>query len=211
MRRSGALTILTPRPAAAASALCLVLAIASAARAQSAPDAAPPRISERAQREADGPMRWIKLHSETVRRSDARKAAAAPVPASQPTLVAKAPVGPSRASATTIAAAALAARADIDAAADERLDTSSLVSIDHVDPEWDEDVLRKLRKGHVVVRFQVAVDGYLSRIQIVESTNSRLTGPAMAAVMQWRFAPIAEPRIATAEFGFDIDAATSTR
>jgi TonB family protein len=80
-----------------------------------------------------------------------------------------------------------------------------LVPIDRAEPEWDDELLRSLRKGRVLVRFNVAEDGYLSRIQIVESTHSRLTGPAMAAVMQWRFEPPAEPRTATVEFGFDID------
>jgi len=135
-----------------------------------------------------------------------RSAQARPT-APPPTIVAMAtPTVPTSAAARTAAAAAPVAGPP---AAEEPEDTAEgeLIPIDKVDPEWDDDVLRQLRKGHVVVKFRVAEDGYLSRIQILESTNSKLIGPAMAAVMQWRFQPVAEPRVATVEFGFDIDAA----
>ena len=211
----------------AGAALLLALAGGAPAMAQPAEQAEPGKgISERTLREAEGPMRWIKLHSETVRKSEeSRKAAAATSatpPAVRPTAAANtrptervvaADKAPAARTAANGAAAPAASRAQELAARspDESVDTASLVAIDHVEPEWDDEVLRRLRKGRVVVRFQVAQDGYLSRIQIVESTNSRLTGPAMAAVMQWRFAPIPEPCVATAEFGFDIDGEAARR
>lgn len=125
-------------------------------------------------------------------------ATAAAAPATSPTLLASTATT-SQSQSAARAAAALGAKP---AEADE---PEALVSIDKVDPEWDEDLLRTLRKGRVLVRFHVAEDGYLSRIQIVESSHSKLTGPAMAAVMQWRFEPIPEPRVATVEFGFDVE------
>ena len=110
-------------------------------------------------------------------------------------------VGQKQEAPASAASELVAAAARVDSAAEER----SLVTVDRAEPEWDEDVIRSLRKGRVVVRFIVAEDGYLSRIQIVESTSTKLTGPAMAAVMQWRFEPITEPRVATVEFGFDME------
>jgi TonB family protein len=174
-----------------------------------AQDAQPPaRLSERVLREADSPFRWIKIHSESVRKTDDARRAAASATATKPVAVAKpVPVrsaAAAPASAVLLASAAPAARSE---PADSRDadDGAVLVTVDRAEPEWDDELLRRLRKGRVVVRFHVAQDGYLSRIEIVESTSPRLTGPAMAAVMQWRFEPIAEPRVATAEFGFDVD------
>lgn len=179
---------------------------AGLALAQSGSEPAADNISERTRRDAESPMRWIKIHSESVRRAEeARKAAAAKpaaaAPSPAPRNAAARPVA--AAPAASVAAAAAPARAATPPANEPP--EPALISIDRVEPEWDDELLRTLRKGRVVLRFHVAEDGYLSRMQIVESTSSRLTGPAMAAVMQWRFEPIAEPRVATAEFGFDID------
>lgn len=203
--------------AALAAALLATMGMA-AAQPASAP-VAPAAMSERVMRDADSPFRWIKIQAETVRK-------AAPPPAPAPAVVAApAPPAPKTASAKPAAAASrpvrlASANVPPDTVASSPLAASSLpaavtapkleqieqlVNIDRADPEWDEDVMRNLRKGRVVVRFNVAEDGYLSRIQIVESTNSRLTGPVMGAVMQWRFQPISEPQVATVEFGFDLD------
>ena len=182
-----------------ASLAIALLATLSSVQAQVPPAGAePPKgISERALRDAESPFRWIRIHSESERKAEARKAAAA---AAAPPVRAQAkPAAPAR------VAAMPAPVPDAPVAVPEEPPEASLVTIDRVDPEWDDELLRTLRKGRVVVRFHVSEDGYLSRMQIVDSTNSRLTGPAMAAVMQWRFEPIPEPRVATAEFGFDID------
>lgn len=184
-----------------------LLAALPSAQAQVPPAGAePPKgISERALRDAESPFRWIRIHSESERKAEARKAAAAqaaaPAPAQAPRTQAK-PAVPARIA---------AAPAPIASAATEDTSEAALVTIDRVEPEWDDELLRTLRKGRVVVRFHVSEDGYLSRMQIVDSTHSRLTGPAMAAVMQWRFEPIPETRVATAEFGFDIDSPQRTR
>jgi TonB family protein len=214
------------RLAALAAALLAIFGSASAQQPPPAESSARAGVSERVMRDAESPMRWIKMHSETLRRSEeSRKLAAATAAASAapPSVVASPPVATSSRSAAAkaspsaatakpqrlaqkqeapaSAASEPAAAARVDSAVEER----SLVTVDRAEPEWDEDVIRSLRKGRVVVRFIVAEDGYLSRIQIVESTSSKLTGPAMAAVMQWRFEPIAEPRVATVEFGFDME------
>lgn len=166
-------------------------AAAAAAAAAAAPAPAPPTAA--AARPARSP-------------ATARAPAAPAAPAVTAQASAATPATLLASTATTAqsqsAAQAASALAPRPAEAEE---SEALVSIDKVDPEWDEELLRTLRKGRVLVRFHVAEDGYLSRIQIVESTHSKLTGPAMAAVMQWRFEPIPEPRVATVEFGFDVE------
>lgn len=205
------------RLAALAAAL---LATVGMAGAQQAPSTPPARtgVSERAQRDAESPFRWIRIQSETVRKAAVAPTAASAVTAASPaparTAAAKpAPAKPVRLAAVAPAQAVAGASAVLQPAAEVPVASppaakpieEPLVNIDRADPEWDEDLMHALRRGHVVVRFNVAEDGYLSRIQIVESSNSRLTGPVMGALMQWRFEPIAEPRVATVEFGFDLD------
>ena len=218
------------RLAALAAALLATFGMASA---QQAPASEPrANMSERVLRDADSPMRWIKIQSESVRKAAASVAAASSPPppaaatpqatktasakaaAPKPLRVASAAIAATAtqdgianargSTSSTVAAAATAATANASPRADNSTD-EALVNIDRADPEWDEDLMRNLRRGRVVVRFNVAEDGYLSRIQIVESSNSRLTGPVMGALMQWRFEPITEPRVATVEFGFDMD------
>jgi TonB family protein len=207
------------RLAALAAALLATMGIASAQPA-SAPATPAAAVSERVLRDADSPFRWIKIHTETVRKA----ASPPPPPAPAPAVVAPSPAPKTAGAKPSVAASKpvrlAAANTTSEQIASSPSTTSSLpaavtapkleqveqlVNIDRADPEWDEDVMRNLRKGRVVVRFNVAEDGYLSRIQIVESTNSRLTGPVMGAVMQWRFQPISEPQVATVEFGFDLD------
>ena len=208
------------RLAALAAALLATFGVASAQQA-SAPE--PPGMSQRVLRDADSPFRWIRIQSESVRKAAAAPATPAPSPSPavappSPTKTAsiKAPsprplrvvpaatVTPEVKAGSSPPLATSATPANASPHADNTAE-EPLVNIDRADPEWDEDVMRKLRRGRVVVRFNVAEDGYLSRIQIVESSNSRLTGPVMGALMQWRFQPIAEPRVATVEFGFDLD------
>jgi TonB family protein len=181
----------------------------------------PPSMSQRVLRDADSPMRWIKIQSESVRKAAAPAAlassaspAVAPPPATKtastkavPPKLRVAPTATPTRDATAGTNPQLASSA-APASAPPHADNTTVEALDNIDradPEWDEDVMRRLRHGRVVVRFNVAEDGYLSRIQIVESSNSRLTGPVMGALMQWRFQPIAEPRVATVEFGFDLD------
>jgi TonB family protein len=205
-----------------AALVAALLATVNVATAQpAAPPAQPAAMSERVMRDADSPFRWIKIQSETVRKAVApapapapvvvaapppppatRTASAKPAPAaSKPVRLAMANTQPDPTASSPMAASPLPAA--VTAPKLEQIE--QLVNIDRADPEWDEDLMRTLRKGRVVVRFNVAEDGYLSRIQIVESTNSRLTGPVMGAVMQWRFQPISEPQVATVEFGFDLE------
>ncbi len=206
------------RLAALAAALLATFGVASA---QQAP-AIEPRsgMSERVLRDADSPMRWIKIQSESVRKAAASSLqASAPSPAGVSPPALKTASAKSAAPAKRLPVVSAVAAADAGANANGATSTATantaprvdnateepLVAIDRADPEWDEDVMRRLRHGRVVVRFNVAEDGYLSRIQIVESSNSRLTGPVMGALMQWRFERIAEPRVVTVEFGFDLD------
>jgi TonB family protein len=206
--------------AALAAALLATFGMASA---QQQPPASEPRssMSERVLRDADSPMRWIKIQSESARKaavSAAQASSPSPAVVSPPaTKTASLKAAPSlkplrvasaAATATDTVSNARVATSMPTANAAPRVDNATeepLVTIDRADPEWDEDVMQRLRHGRVVVRFNVAEDGYLSRIQIVESSNSRLAGPVMGALMQWRFEPIAEPRVATVEFGFDLD------
>ncbi len=206
-----------------ALAVALAASVPSPARAQTQTqaDLGSAQISERVRRDAESPMRWIKIHSENARQAEEAKtaaAAAAAATARRPAAKTVAAPAPARAAADASAATQAANATPPQQAAaikvpeafasptpPEDTPEAALISIDRVDPEWDDELLRTLRKGRVVVRFHVAEDGYLSRMQIVESTHSKLTGPAMAAVMQWRFEPLAEPRTATVEFGFDTE------
>ena len=97
-------------------------------------------------------------------------------------------VVPDRARATADDAAPtpvnVAAAAPIDVAGDV------LKPISQAEPEFPASVLRGLRNGQVQVRFNVLPDGSVSEPAVVESSNRRLNPSVLAAVAQWKFAPI---------------------
>jgi TonB family protein len=56
--------------------------------------------------------------------------------------------------------------------------------------------------GTVKVAFEVKADGSTTDVKILQSTNRRLNGPALAAVQGWRFQPIEEARPVEIDFVF---------
>lgn len=56
--------------------------------------------------------------------------------------------------------------------------------------------------GTVKVAFEVLTNGTTSDVKVVQSTNRRLNGPALAAVQAWRFQPIDEARSLEIDFVF---------
>lgn len=174
--------------------------------------------AERLRRDAESPLRWIRVHAETPARPAA--AASAPAaPARRPpsrgpvkSAAAKSEVvktEPAKAEVAKPAAPTsdLAARPP-DAPASRpaepaRAALPELVLREQAAPDWDEAVLRTLRRGRVALAFEVDTDGRIRNAAIAESSDARLNDAALAAIGQWRFEPPAQPRKASIEFGFD--------
>ncbi|MFG6488058.1 TonB family protein [Roseateles sp. BYS78W] len=59
------------------------------------------------------------------------------------------------------------------------------------------------RNGFARVKFTVAPDGTVSKVEVIGASHSRLGTSAVDAVKQWRFAPIPTPREVAIEFAFN--------
>jgi TonB family protein len=135
--------------------------------------------------------------------SDATAAAQAPVATEAPA-AAPAPSG---------MAAALVAPAVPTAAETARQATSAPVEVDDTplavlsatEPEFPPNVVRRLRKGTVQVRFEVQPDGRVTNASVVQTTSRSLDDAALEAVSTWRFKPVRAPRSAVVDLGFDLD------
>lgn len=219
----------------AAQLLLVVLgggACAAAAWGQAPAPAEPATApSERVKRDAEKPFQWILLQSDKPRKAregsgSAGAAAAAPAaraprstPASpKPAVAAEAPAPtaalpvpvaePTPATVTALQPAPGAiplplpepAAADSDAEADEALEL-----VQQVPPSFPRAVMLDMRKGSVQVRFKVQADGTVAEPAVLKSTHPRLNKPVLAAVGQWKFKPVREPREAAVELGFDLD------
>jgi TonB family protein len=79
-----------------------------------------------------------------------------------------------------------------------------LILLHQVDPEFPAAIVRRQKKGAVVVRFEVQVDGSVKQVEVTKSSNPRLNAAALAAVAQWRFEPLSRPQSASAELAFDL-------
>ncbi|MET0517284.1 MAG: TonB family protein, partial [Burkholderiaceae bacterium] len=77
--------------------------------------------------------------------------------------------------------------------------------VKRVEPEFSRQLLNNLRAGSVNVRFTVQPDGSVAQVEALSATNKRLAGAAIAAVAQWRFAPVPRARDARVELGFRLD------
>jgi TonB family protein len=164
--------------------------------------------AERLRRDAESPMRWIKLHAES--------SAPAPVPAAPAARPAPAKPAPRKAAAGAPAAeapavpaapapAAVTAPPPAPAPASAPAPGAELTALRRSEPQWDAALMGALRRGRVEVRFSVASDGRLTLAEVIASTDARLDGAALAAMRQWRFAPMSAARTASVEFGFDLD------
>lgn len=129
-----------------------------------------------------------------------------PAPTADP-----APVAPAKAEIAAVQPAPSAAPlplpgspvADTEADADEALQL-----VQQVPPSFPRAVMLDLRKGSVQVRFKVQADGTVAEPAVLKSTHPRLNKAVLAAVGQWRFKPVREPREpreAAVELGFDLD------
>jgi TonB family protein len=159
---------------------------------------------ERAQRDADSPLRWIKLHADTPTKV-APSNAESPRPAAERTVPGK-PLRPA-AAATARPAHAASAAAPIPPAKDlaPPPEEIEIAPLRRTDPQWDAELMGALRRGRVEVRFTVAANGTLAAAQVLSSTNPQLDAAALAALSQWRFAPMSTVHSASVEFGFDLD------
>lgn len=194
--------------------LALLLGVPTAARAQVS--AADQEAMERAKRAAESPMRWIKLQADSAKAAPVSPAPAKPAAPSPKRAVSaakpNAPASQGAAAAAPPSAAEAAAPpvasnppASAAAQADAGLPRAQeIVTLERVDPQWGDALMQSLRKGRVVVSFEVNAEGQLSRSQVVSSTSSRLDAVALAVLKQWRFQPMDMGRSATAEFGFDL-------
>ena len=79
-----------------------------------------------------------------------------------------------------------------------------LKPVSQVEPSFPVNLVRTLRIGQVKVMFTVLPDGSVAEPSVVGSSNARLNAAALAAVAQWRFAPVRKPQHGLVDLGFNI-------
>lgn len=121
------------------------------------------------------------------------------VPDTAPAPVAAA--APSASAATSLAAAAEAVE-PAPAEPDEppEVPLKLLAKVEPVIPRQLQQ--QSFRNGFAQVRFNVAADGSVHRVEVIKASHTRLGMAAVDAVRQWRFAPIPQPRDAAVEIAF---------
>ena len=177
--------------------------------------------AERAQRDADKVLQWIRIQADkpVQRVQPATKAAGPPPPPlTKPAVAVAAADGTSASTeaavpyeATLVASARIVTRTVAplpDAPAvvapwPELMLPLKLLS--RVEPEMPRQLQANIRTGLVLVRFTVQPDGRVAAPEVVQTTNQRMSAAALEAVLQWRFAPISQARLATVEVGFSRD------
>lgn len=182
---------------------------------------------ERAQRQADNVMRWIKVHSDKPRTSPAKpveptapqanksahvapqKTAAVEAPVADPVkpvaAAAAEPVEPVPVVAPSPVAPPVAASAAVAKAQEPppEEDEIPLKAIAQDQPVIPRNTLASLNAvAKVMVQFTVETNGNVRDVQVLSSNRSQLNRPTITAVSQWRFEPIKAPRIAQVEFDF---------
>lgn len=192
--------------------LALLIGVPSAVHAQA--PAADQDAMERAKRAAEAPMRWIKLQADNAKAVPAPPAPAKPVASPKRAVSAAKPNSaavqvPTATAAEPAAAVTPPVASSPPASAAVQADAGlpraqEIVTLERVDPQWDDALMQSLRKGRVVVSFEVNAEGQLARSQVVSSSSARLDAVALAVLLQWRFQPMDMARSATAEFGFDL-------
>ncbi len=189
--------------------------------------------AERAKRDADKVFQLIMIHSDKPRsksgvakeestaaavkvkpvaRAPAKDDDAVPKPGATPTpVVAAAPtpiaeVAPAAQAGATVAAVTTvvaAAPAVVPAPAEPAVET--LTPLVRGEPQFPQNLMRSLRKGQVQVQFTVLPNGSVDAPIVLASSSPRLNASVLAAVMQWRFAPLTKAQSAVVEVGFDIE------
>jgi TonB family protein len=79
-----------------------------------------------------------------------------------------------------------------------------LMVVQEVEPDFPIAIVRRQKKGNVVMSFVVQRDGSVAQIEVVKTTNPFLNRAAIQALSQWRFQPLSRPQTATVEMGFDL-------
>jgi len=134
--------------------------------------------------------------------SDASATLAAPAPLAAPSPAANL-AGTVGAGMVAPAASSAADAARAAAVAAEPEEALALVKAD--EPEFPVIVMRRLRKGHVQVRFDVQPDGSVANASVVQTSARSLNEAALEAVRTWQFKPVSSVRSAVVDLGFDLD------
>lgn len=103
-----------------------------------------------------------------------------------------------------VAAAAVAVAASTPPQGSTPQEDEPLVVLQEVEPEFPISIVRRQKKGNVVMRFVVQSDGTVAQINVVKTTNPFLSPSAIQALSQWKFQPLSRPQEATVEMGFDL-------
>lgn|GEM_PF-1309829 len=212
------------RPARLTHACCLaacLLAATAAAQTPASTDAA----QDRSQKQSDSVYRWIKIHSEPARKSEAipkprPKAEAAQQAARKPDAPSSpsepAPIADTRLDAPTTAAVsapapeAASASAPVPAAttapapAVAEAEDMDLRPISQPQPEIPRELRTSIATGRVMLSFTVETNGSVTDAAVVRTTNRRLSKPVLEAVSQWRFEPIRTARAVQVEIEFNL-------
>lgn len=165
-------------------------------------DKAPPAVA-RAKPAARAPSRVDEPVVEAS--ASAPPAAAAPQAslAPDPAPVVSAPEPPpTRAASPSLASAALTAPPVPAAAPVEDDSPETLRPLSQAEPKFPINVVRALRSGQVRVKFTVQPDGSVADPTVIGSSSARLNPSALAAVAQWRFAPVRKAQQGVVELGF---------
>jgi protein TonB len=203
--------------------------------------------SDRAKRDADKVLQWIKFHANHSAKQEAppappKPAATAKAPAPKPATAQAAAPAPAASQEQQVAAkepakepvkeaarepepaVAAAPKPELLAAApatppappaveptraapqpEPEPEEVALRLLQKVDPDIPRQLATSIRNGSVMVRFQVKPDGTTTKVESLGNPNKRLAASAIAAVQQWKFAPIPKQREATVEIGFKLD------
>ena len=132
-------------------------------------------------------------------------AVAAPAAATPPPIdTALAPLASAATSAATSSTTRVApASLPIPTPADDSEET--LQPLVRTDPKFPPSLLRTLGKGQVQVRFTVQPDGSVAEPSVVTMSDSRLRPAALAAVAQWRFAPLRKSQTGVVDLVFNLE------
>jgi TonB family protein len=179
---------------------------------------------ERAQRQADNVMRWIKVHADKPRVAPAAPAAPTPPPApavtkaAPPKAVAPAPVSPEPQKVEVAAPPPVEVPVPPPVVAPAPVapviapppppppveeEETPLKALAQEQPIIPRNVLASMNApGKVMVQFKVETNGSVSNVVVLNSNRTQLNKPTLAAVANWRFEPVKTPRVAQIEFAF---------
>lgn len=199
--------------------------LVSAAHAQlvpstSAASAPATDAMERAQRQADNVMRWIRVHADKPRAAPAKPV---PVPTAPKATAIAAPVSEQLkpvavASPEPLAPAPTATLAVPVPPVEQAVPASKEPDPEPEPPEEEEAPLKAIAleqptipsnvllilnaPSKIMVQFTVETNGSVSDIKVISSGRSQLNKPTIAAISKWRFEPIKVPRVQRVEFTF---------